>query len=440
MLRRSRSYWGTGFAILIAGAAASIVVAQSVAWAAPHRSRPLAVTQDGITTEHVVFKAGHFSLAPHWQSVDRGWTIEYITPPKSFNAKLDGLGVLRTMGLPMPMKTPAQRAFWQHLVDHWTTTLTPHFVFSDKPLTPVGSRFVSSSRGHLKSHGETCSNAPWTGYLAQADSDANEISAPDPQQCIPAIYTASTYYNLATGDLTVPNVTKVCFNNGGVGAWSGLGGYNEFQDASGDDGYALIQSGILYDDYGGGTGFGSGWDPFFEVINTFADGPGGGPPVAFSAVYPNDAWNIKSGDELDTFTEYTSSANPADDAAWFWLSNVNSGQFELIKLVGSSGTVPTATGGASDSEYPGPISAYYDGSSSETMVEPNAEFLTSNDFEWTSVADEVTGNDSTQWLTQAQDPVRVQYGISEGWIQSMSSLSPHYGSSYSVSGGPTGTC
>jgi hypothetical protein len=428
--------------LLFVGATA-LAVGQPAASAAGRAANWVKSTpRSGVVTQYVTYVSGHYGLSDALGPHETGWKIKYLAPPKGFEPRRDGMKLLREMGFPMPMGTAGERLSWHRMISQWKSTLVPHFTLG-VPGLPLPSRTSEMARGAKRPLGsDPYADCSWTGYVAEAPG----YSGPTYQDCTednhPQNSSGSSYFDAAGANLDVPKVdgSHTCSSSSNapvVGAWTGLGGYNTFKDSAGNYGEALIQSGVMWNNYSVACDV---WAPFFEVRSSFADAPysgcsnGANPPVPFTAEM-TQGFPISNGDEIVSTTSYTANANPDDDAAWFYMDDETTGQIQTIELVGT--TTPSPADQYPQCAYAGPISDFYDGSSSDTIVEPTGgTFSTTGEFDWTYVTYDTTSPQSQHYLIHASNKVQLTWGESSipALICEMSTLSSADGSSYSVSG------
>lgn len=421
-------------AIAALGTSVVVTASASVVGSAA-ASRPLSRAATTITAEQVVFKGGRaVGLEPYSATHRTGLEVRFITPPRGFDPRTQGLAYLHALGLKTPMKTPAERAFWARTIDHWKSTVVPTLSVRsgsrDVSSRPSGAKGISRLYGTPTPPGGGGTNPPqnlWDGWM----DDACPGNSPG-QLC-----TFTTQYNTISADFNVPTVYANTNNDcadparsgEGLFIWTGLGGDNDITYADGTMGAALIQDGLTYSDSE------NAWNPFFEVL-----GEKEYDPITFNTY--NDAngssehWKIEAGDDVNSFTEYLYNSSQDAYEAWFWMEDLTTGQFEIIQLIGSSGT-----GGGE--YYTGNIASYYDGSTAEAMVESYQPYESTN-INFSDVW--VSGEFGEQSLYNEPAAVPVDEGVTGGYAWYLSYLTPtdssdpSEGGSFTVTGASSTEC
>ena len=285
-------------------------------------------------------------------------------PPISFDPLTATPAELRDFGFPDRPTNNGALKLWMNAMSVHLEDISKNVSLIQEPL----SNFVNVG---VKDQ-STYVNTNWGGFDAKG--------------------AANTFTGVA-GMFNVPAVTNsAACPNPYFSIWSGLGG------AKGSN--SLIQSGLIYNLNAVINPTSADWSSFIEFLN----GSSNHGPVDLIALV-GSTWKVHAGDEMLTQTTYTATNR---GTASFYLEDVTSGQYASYSVIG--------------------VSAYYDGTSAETIQESHLSFpFDSSPVHWTYVS-QATGGPST-WAPLLSAPATDKFF---GIYSSPSTLSSTSDTSYTM--------
>lgn len=302
-----------------------------------------------------------------------GEVLQYSVPPTGFNPTSASASQLQEYGFPARPSGGEALNLWLKAMSVPLLDESAHMSLVLTPLSQVANGAPGTQVGGTQN---TYSNINWGGFDAKG---------------------SSTTYGGAQGYFNVPAVTNTsACSVPYFSIWSGIGG--------GIGSSSLIQSGLIYNLNGVTDPTSADWSSFIE----FLYGSVNHGPTDLIAL-AGKSWHVNTADTMLTQTTYTTSNRGTGN---FYLEDASTGQYASYSVTD--------------------ISAYYDGSTAETIQESHSGYpFDAGTVSWLYVSQQLASSGSWQPLLSASATDKFY-----GYYSSPSTLSSSDNTSYTMTSNP----